>query len=152
MDIHIDTNAISAILEKNAKEYAVELGLEEVGHVLEAGDGIARVDGLPGVMAEEMVIFPGEVYGMAMNLERDEVGVIILGNYTHIEQGDIVKRTCNVLQVPVGEALLGRVVTPLGRPLDGLGAINCTEFRHVETDAAGIVDREPVSIPLQTGL
>ena len=152
MDIRIDTKKISSVLEKNAREYAVELGLEEVGHVLEAGDGIARVDGLPGVMAEEMLVFPGDVYGMAMNLERDDVGVIILGDYTHIEQGDVVKRTCNVLRVPVGEALLGRVVTPLGRPLDGLGPINCNEFRNVETDAPGIVDREPVNIPLQTGL
>ena len=149
--IHIDSDAIRTVLEENARRYSVELGVEEIGHVLEAGDGIARVDGLPGVMAEEMLVFPNEVYGMAMNLQRDEVGVIILGDYATIEQGDIVKRTGKVLQVPVGDALLGRVVNPLGQPIDGRGPVNCDASRHIEADAPGIVDREPVCVPLQTG-
>ena len=150
--IRIDTDRIGAILQDKARSFSRELGPEEVGRVIEAGDGIARVDGLPGVMAEEMLLFPGNVYGMAMNLEREDVGVIILGDYAHIEEGALVRRTCKVLQIPVGEALRGRVITPLGEPIDGLGPIAATEFRQVETDAPGIVDREPVCVPLQTGL
>ena len=126
-----DASKTAAVLEENARRFAIELGPEEIGHVLEAGDGIARVDGLPGLMAEEMVVFPNEVYGMAMNLEREHAGVIILGDYSHIEQGDLVKRTGKVLQVPVGKPLLGRVVTPLGQPIDGRGPIATTEYRHV---------------------
>ena len=151
-NLEIDASRIAEILQAKAREYAVDLGPQEIGHVLEAGDGIARVDGLPGVMAEEMVEFPNEVMGMAMNLERDHVGVIVLGDYSEIEQGARVQRTCKVLQVPVGEGLLGRVVGPLGNPIDGRGPVRCDERRHVETDAPGIVDREPVGTPLQTGL
>lgn len=150
--IQIDTSELKEILERNAEQFAVSLGPEEIGHVLEAGDGIARVDGIPGVMADEMIAFPDDIYGMAMNLERNEVGVIVLGDYSRIEQGNEVRRTGRVLQVPVGDELLGRVVTPLGQPLDGRGSINCREFREVESDAPGIVDRESVSSPLQTGL
>jgi F-type H+-transporting ATPase subunit alpha len=150
--IQIDPAEIAAVLERNAEKFALYLGPEEIGHVLEAGDGIAHVDGLPSVMAEEMVVFPNDVYGMTMNLERSHIGVIILGDYTSVEQGDVVRRTGKVLQVPVGESLLGRVVTPLGAPIDGRGPITTKEFRHVETDAPGIVEREPVSVPLQTGL
>ena len=150
--ITIDPQAIAGILEKNARHFAVELGVEEVGHVIEAGDGIARVDGLPGAMAEEMLLFPNDVFGMTLNLDRDSVGTIILGDYSGIEQGDLVKRTGKVLQVPVGDALLGRVVNPLGQPIDGRGPVAGSEYRHVEEDAPGIVEREPVSRPLQTGL
>ena len=107
---------------------------------------------LPGVMAEEMILFPNGIYGMAMNLERDHVGAIIFGEYDRIEQGDLVKRTNKVLQVPVGDALLGRVVTALGEPIDGKGPVDTREMRLVETDAPGIVDRESVNKPLQTGL
>ena len=151
-EITIDASTVAAILQKNAESFAIKLGPEEIGHVLETGDGIARVDGLPGVMAEEMVEFPNNVYGMAMNLERDHVGIIVLGDHSRIEQGDIVKRTGKVLQVPVGEALLGRVVTPLGEPIDGKGPIATTETCLVETESPGIVERESVSKPLQTGL
>ena len=150
--LQIDTAAVARVLESAAADFAVELGIDEVGHVIEAGDGIARVDGLPGVMAEEMLAFPNDVFGMAMNLERHDAGVIVLGDYTGIEQGDVVKRTGRVLDVPVGDALLGRVVNPLGRPIDGRGPIMCPERRHVETDAPGIVHRKPVCEPLQTGL
>jgi F-type H+-transporting ATPase subunit alpha len=151
-EIKIDAQTISDILENNADAFSCDLGLEEIGHVLETGDGIARVDGLPGVMAEEMVEFPNNIYGMTMNLERDRVGVIVLGDYSTIEQGDLVKRTGKVLQVPVGEALLGRVVTPLGHPIDGKGPVSTTETYLVETESPGIVERESVSAPLQTGL
>ena len=151
-EIAIDAREVASILEKNAETFAISLGADEIGHVLETGDGIARVDGLPGVMAEEMVQFPNNVYGMAMNLERDHVGIIVLGDYSQIEQGDIVKRTGKVLQVPVGEALLGRVVTPLGHPIDGKGPITTTETCLVETESPGIVERESVATPLQTGL
>ncbi len=151
-EITIDTASVAAILEKNAEAFSITLGTDEIGHVLETGDGIARVDGLPGVMAEEMVEFPNEVFGMAMNLERDHVGVIILGDHSQIEEGDIVKRTGRVLQVPVGEALLGRVVSPLGQPIDGSGPVTTTETALVEAESPGIVERESVSTPLQTGL
>lgn len=150
--VQIDTSQLASILEENARAYAIELGPEEIGHVIEAGDGIARVDGLPGVMAEEMVVFSEDVYGMAMNLERDEIGVIVLGDYAGIEQGEQVHRTCRVLQVSVGDALLGRVVNPLGQPIDGRGPISCETHREVESDAPGIVMREAVNRPLQTGL
>jgi len=150
--ITIDTNRITEILERNAEAFSIPLGTEEIGHVLETGDGIAHVDGLPGVMAEEMVRFPNDVYGMAMNLERDHVGVVVLGDYSKIEQGDIVRRTGEVLHVPVGSALLGRVVTPLGRPIDGKGSVATDKTYLVETESPGIVERESVSTPLQTGL
>jgi F-type H+-transporting ATPase subunit alpha len=150
--IDIDPSAIATVLEENLRKYAVELGVDEVGHVLETGDGIALVDGLPGVMAEEMIVFPNGIFGMAMNLERKHVGAIILGDYSRIEQGDRVRRTGKVLQVPVGEALLGRVVNALGQPLDGRGPILTPDHRLVETDAPGITDREPVHRSLLTGL
>jgi F-type H+-transporting ATPase subunit alpha len=148
----IDPRAITAILEDNLRKYSDDLGINEVGHVMEAGDGIALVDGLPGCMSEEMLRFANGVYGMAMNLERRHVGTIVFGDYAGIHQGDQVQRTGKVLQVPVGDALLGRVVDALGRPLDGRGPILTTEYRLVETDAPAIIDREPVHRPLHTGL
>lgn len=151
-EIHIDPVEIGRILEEKSSKYRIQLGAEEVGHVLEAGDGIALADGMPGVMAEEMVVFSEDVYGMAMNLEHEEVGIIVFGDHTNIQQNDVVKRTCKVLQVPVGEALLGRVVSPLGQPLDGRGPIATSTTSLVEIDAPGIVDREPISTPLQTGM
>jgi F-type H+-transporting ATPase subunit alpha len=150
--ILIDTAELAELLDRKAREFAVTLGPEEVGQVIEAGDGIARVSGLPGAMAEEMLAFPNGVYGMAMNLGRHDVGAIVFGDYAGIEQGDEVRRTCKVLQVPVGEALLGRVVNPLGQPMDGRGPIGTSQWREVECAAPGIVDRQAVSRPLQTGL
>jgi len=150
--IRIDTARIAAILEHSAIAFAPDIATEEIGHVIDIGDGIAHVDGLPNVMAEEMVRFPNDVFGLVMNLERHHVGVIILGDSSRIEEGDVVKRTGNVLQAPVGDALLGRVITPLGQPIDGGGPIQTAETRLVETDAPGIADRESVSKPLQTGL
>ena len=121
--IHIDTTELAAVLRRNAEAYAVQLGPEEIGRVLEAGDGVAQVDGLPGVMAEEMLVFPHDVFGMALNLQRRHIGTVLFGDFSRIKQGDMVKRTCKVLQVPVGAELLGRVVTPLGNPIDGRGPI-----------------------------
>lgn len=149
---YLDPQQIRAVLEAKARAFAVPLGVEEVGRVIEVGDGIARVQGLPGVMAEEMVLFQQDLYGMVLNLEPDAVGVIILGDCTQVQEGMTVRRTGVVLQVPVGEALLGRVVNPLGQPIDGQGLIAAAETRHVETDASGIVDRQPIDTPLQTGL
>jgi len=151
-EIKLDIVGIKAILEANAAAYAPDVTTDEIGHVIDIGDGIAHVDGLPGVMAEEMVLFPNDVYGVVMNLERRHVGVIILGDGMRIQQGDLVKRTRRVLEAPVGDALLGRVVTPLGLPIDGRGPLPETETRLVETDAPGIAERESISIPLQTGL
>ena len=148
----IDAQSIGAILEENLRKFSLILGIDEVGRVLEAGDGIARVDGLPGVMAEEMILFPNGAFGMAMNLERTHVGTIILGDYSSIRPGDIVRRTGKVLQVPVGEALLGRVINALGQPLDGRGPIQAASHRLVETDAPGITERQPVEHPLYTGM
>lgn len=151
-NVTLDPSVVASILEQNARKYTVRLGSEEIGHVLEVGDGIARVDGLPGVMCEEMVLFPHDVCGMAMNLGKDDVGVVILGDYTRIEQGDMVKRTCELFRVPVGEALLGRVVNVLGNPIDGKGPVATSKTRDTECPAPGIVDRIPVHEPLQTGL
>lgn len=150
--LSIDAQAIGAILEENLRKFSLTLGVDEVGRVLDAGDGIARIDGLPGVMAEEMLLFPNGSYGMAMNLERSHIGAIILGDYSSIRQGDTVRRTGKVLQVPVGDALLGRVVNALGQPLDGRGPIQSSSHRLVETDAPGITERQPVERPLYTGI
>ncbi len=150
--INIDIAGMSALLEANARTFAHTLSAEEVGHVIRVGDGIAQVDGLPNVMAEEMVLFPNDIYGVTMNLERDHVGVMILGDCNHIQEGDLVKRTGRVLRSPVGDSLLGRVVTPLGKPIDGRGPLQISETRGVETDAPGISDRVSVNTPLQTGL
>ena len=150
--IEIDTRGIGAMLEEHYRKHAVTFGVNEVGQVIEAGDGIARIRGLAGVMAEEMLLFPDDTCGLALNLERDEVGAIILGDCTRICQGDVVRRTCRVLQVPVGAGFLGRVVDALGRPLDGRGPIEPAGYRMVETDAPAIIEREPVRRPLHTGV
>jgi F-type H+-transporting ATPase subunit alpha len=150
--VKIDSSRIASVLEENLARYSIELGLDETGHVLEVGDGVALIDGLPGVMSEEMVQFSDDVFGMVMNLERNRVGAIILGDCSRVQQGDLVRRSGKVLQVPVGEALLGRIVNPLGLPIDGKGAITTQDARLVEIEGPGIVAREPVEKPLQTGL
>jgi F-type H+-transporting ATPase subunit alpha len=146
-------NEIVSVIEKEIEDYRGELGAVEVGRVLEVGDGIARVYGLSGVMAGEMVHFPRtDVYGLAFNLEENSVGVIILGDYLEIAEGDEVRTTGQLLQVPVGDALIGRVVDPLGRPRDGKGAIVTPHRRPVESVAPGVAERQPVNQPLQTGI
>ncbi|MGE5553657.1 MAG: F0F1 ATP synthase subunit alpha [Betaproteobacteria bacterium] len=143
---------VGSIIRQQIEEYEARVEAVEVGTVIMVGDGIARVYGLDEVMAGELVEFPNGVMGMALNLEEDNVGVVVLGEYEGIKEGDMVKRTGRIVQVPVGEALLGRVVNPLGQPLDDKGPIVASEYRPIESPAPGVVDRLPVNQPLQTGL
>src|SRR5437870_949810 len=144
---------IVSVLQSEIDQYRSKLDAREVGRVLEVGDGIARVYGLSGVMAAEMVEFTrAGVRGVVFNLEENSVGIIILGNYLEIAEGDEVRTTGALLQVPVGDALIGRVVDPLGNPLDGKGPIITTLTRPLETVAPGVAGRQPVNQPLQTGI
>jgi F-type H+-transporting ATPase subunit alpha len=143
---------IASVLQKEIEDFKGQLATSEVGQVLEVGDGIARCYGLSTAMAGEMVEFPNGVNGLVFNLEESSVGVIILGDYLEISEGDEVKTTGRLLSVPVGEALIGRVVDPLGNPLDGKGPIITNERRAVETIAPGVAERQPVKQPLQTGI
>ena len=143
---------ISAILKKEIEDFGTEAEVSEVGQVLSVGDGVARVYGLDEIQAGEMVEFPGGVQGMSLNLETDNVGVVILGDDRDIKEGDTVKRTGSIVEIPVGKALLGRVVDPLGNPLDGKGEIATTERRRIEIKAPGIIPRRSVHEPMQTGL
>ncbi len=148
----IQPDEISSILRDKIKGLKFDIDISETGKVVQVGDGIARIYGMDNVMAGEMIEFPGDVMGMALNLEEDNVGCIIFGETRKIKEGDIAKRTKNILQVPVGEALLGRVVNALGEPLDGKGEIKAGAFMPVERKALGVVERQPVKEPLQTGL
>jgi F-type H+-transporting ATPase subunit alpha len=143
---------ISNILKEQIKNFGTEAKVSEVGRVLSVGDGIARIYGLDQVMAGEMVEFPGGIMGMALNLEADNVGAVIFGNDRDIKEGDTVKRTGAIVDVPVGKALLGRVVDPLGNPIDGKGPIKSTERRRVDVKAPGIIPRKSVHEPMQTGI
>ncbi len=148
----IQAAEISAILKQQIKDFGAEAQVSEVGQVLSVGDGIARVYGLDNVEAGEMVEFPGGIRGMALNLEDDNVGVVIFGSDRKIKEGDTVKRTGAIVDVPVGKGLLGRVVDPLGNPIDGKGPIESTERRRVDVKAPGIIPRKSVHEPMQTGL
>ena len=143
---------IAAVLRSQIENYQAEVEVDEVGTVLQVGDGIARIYGLRNCLAMEMLELPHGVTGLALNLEEENVGAVLLGEDTLIKEGDLVKRTGRVLQVPVGEAMVGRVVDPLGQPLDDKGPIETTAFRPVEFKAPGVVERQPVKEPLQTGL
>ncbi|HHW07083.1 MAG TPA: F0F1 ATP synthase subunit alpha [Clostridia bacterium] len=143
---------ISSILKNQILNFRSEVEVADVGTVIQVGDGIARVYGLEGVMAGELLLFPQDVYGMALNLEEDNIGCVILGPYTHIREGDEVRRTGRIVEVPVGEALIGRVVNAMGQPIDGKGPIITDQYRPVENVAPGVVYRRPVHQPLQTGL
>jgi len=142
---------IAAVLKAQIEDYQAEVEVEEVGTVLEVGDGIARIYGLRNALAGEMLDLPHGVTGLVLNLEEDNVGAVLLGEDTLIKEGDLVKRSGRILQVPVGDALIGRVVNPLGEPLDDRGAVETDEFRPVEFKAPGVVQRQPVREPLQTG-
>ena len=148
----IQPDEISRIIKEKIEKYNYKVDIDEVGRVIEVGDGIARVYGLQDIMASELVLFNNEIYGMALNLEEDNVGCIILGESDKIKEGDIVKRTKKIVQVPVGEALLGRVVNPLGMPLDGKEPIKSKLSMPIERKALGVVARQPVIEPLQSGL
>ncbi|MDR1292858.1 MAG: F0F1 ATP synthase subunit alpha, partial [Clostridiales Family XIII bacterium] len=143
---------ISAVIREQIKNYKSELDVSDFGTVIQVGDGIARVFGLTGCMAGELLEFPGETYGMALNLEEENVGVVIMGADDHIKEGDIVRPTGRVVEVPVGDGLVGRVVNSLGIPIDGKGPIHSVETREVEFPAPGVLARKSVFQPLQTGL
>ena len=143
---------ITAILKEQIKGLRYDLEMQEVGVVVEVGDGIARVYGLEGAMASEIVEFPNEIYGLVLNLEEESVGVALFGESERVQEGDEVRRTRRVLETPAGDAMLGRVVDPLGRPLDGKAPIEKTVMRKAEIIAPGVIDRQPVDTPLQTGL
>ncbi len=147
-----NADEIASVIQQEIEHFQDRVDVREVGTVLEVGDGIARVYGLSGVMAGEMVEFPSGTIGLAFNLEENSVGIIILGDYLQINEGDEVKSLGRLLSVPVGDAVVGRVVDPLGNPLDGMGPIETSERRFVEDMAPGVADRQPVSEPLQTGL
>ena len=143
---------ISSVIKDQIKRYASELEVSEVGTVIQVADGIARVHGLENAMQGELLEFPGEVYGMVMNLEEDNVGAVLLGNQKNINEGDTVKTTGRVVEVPVGDALLGRVVNALGQPIDGKGPIQTEKYRQIERVASGVITRKSVDTPLQTGI
>jgi len=148
----IRADEISRVLKEQIKNYNKSIEVSETGSVLSVGDGVARIYGLENAMAGELVEFPNQIFGMVLNLEADSVGVVIFGNDQDIQEGDTVKRTQKIVQVPVGEALLGRVVNVLGQPIDGLGPIAAKENRLVEMKAPGIMPRQSVNEPLQTGI
>ncbi len=152
MEIKFEPEEISSILKKQIETYEITVDMEEVGEVIEAGDGIARIKGLPNVMSAEMLEFPNNIFGMALNLEEDNIGAMILGDFAEIEQGDLVKRTGRVLSVPVGDPLIGRVVNAVGQPIDGKGPISVEKYRLIEGRAPNVIQRQPVKEPLQTGL
>ncbi len=148
----LNPEEVSAIIRQELEKYETRLEMESVGTVLQVGDGIARVWGLEDVQMSELIEFPGGIIGLVLNLEEDNVGAAIFGSDTHIKEGDTVRRTGKVAQVPVGEALVGRVVNPLGQPLDGKGPIVTDEFQVIEGHAPNVVSRQPVKEPLHTGL
>ena len=151
-ELTISSDEIRSAIENYVSSYSPEVNREEVGVVVDTGDGVAHVEGLPSTMANELLEFPGGILGVAQNLEPRQIGVVILGNYESIEEGQEVKRTGQILSIPVGEGFLGRVIDPLGKPIDGLGDIPAEGRRALELQAASVVQRQPVSEPLQTGI
>jgi len=149
---NIKADEISKILREQIENYEQTVSVDEVGAIISVGDGIARVHGLEKVMAGEMLAFPHNVFGIALNLEEEEVGVVLLGESQELKEGDVVKRTNTIMSVPVGEALVGRVVNPLGEPLDGKGPVASKQRNALERIAPGVLDRQPVREPLQTGI
>tara|TARA_B100001029_G_scaffold179595_1_gene189792 strand:+ start:2552 stop:4075 length:1524 start_codon:yes stop_codon:yes gene_type:complete len=150
--MEIKTQEITSLLKQQLKDHEIDLDISEVGEVIMVGDGVARVSGLENVMSSELVELPNEVYGMALNLEEDNVGLVLFGDSRLVREGDLAKRTGKVVEVPVGNEMLGRVVNPLGQPVDGKGAINAKDSLPVERKALGVMERQPVTEPLQTGL
>ncbi|TNL99869.1 F0F1 ATP synthase subunit alpha [Corynebacterium tapiri] len=151
-ELTISSDEIRSAIANYTSSYSAEASREEVGVVISAADGIAQVSGLPSVMANELLEFPNGVIGVAQNLDTDTIGTVILGNFESISEGQEVKRTGEVLSIPVGEDFLGRVINPLGQPIDGLGPIESTEERALELQAAGVLDRQPVEEPMATGI
>jgi len=149
--MEIRAEEISQIIRDQIKDYEKKVEVSETGTVLSVGDGVARVYGVEKAMAMEMLEFPGEIYGLCLNLEEDNVGVAIMGDDTAIKEGDTVKRTGRIAEIPVGEAVLGRVIDAVGTPLDGKGPLNATQFTRIEMVAPGVIARQPVSEPMSTG-
>jgi F-type H+-transporting ATPase subunit alpha len=150
--MNIKADEISKIIRDQIGSYAVDVDVAEVGTIVSIGDGIARIHGLENTMAGEMLEFPHGVFGIALNLEEDSVGAVLLGEFQEIREGDVVKRTRRIISVPVGEEMIGRVVNALGQPIDGKGPVLTKQFSEIERIAPGVVDRSPVKEPLQTGL
>ena len=150
--MNLKPEEISSVIKDQIERYASALEVSDVGTVIQVADGIARVHGLSNAMQGELLEFPGEVYGMVLNLEEDNVGAVLLGSHRNINEGDIVKTTGRVVEVPVGDELLGRVVNALGQPIDGKGPIQTDKFRQIERVASGVITRKSVDIPLQTGI
>jgi F-type H+-transporting ATPase subunit alpha len=148
----IKADEITKLIRDQIENYETRIAVDEVGTVISIGDGIARVHGLEKVMAGEMIEFPHKIYGIAMNLEEDQVGAVLLGDFTEIKEGDEVRRTGRIMSVPVGKAMIGRVVNTLGQPIDDKGPIVTTEFNPVERIAPGVIDRQPVREPMATGI
>ena len=148
----IGSRDITDVIKSRLKDFKAELVTSEVGRIISVGDGIAQIYGLQGAMAGELLQFPGDVFGMALNLEEDQVRAVIMGPYEHLQEGDLVKTTGRIVEVPVGPELLGRVVSPLGEPLDGKGPIKTKKTAPVERVAAGVITRQPVDTPVQTGI
>ena len=148
----IKTDQITNLLKEQLEQYNNDIDVSEVGEIIEVGDGVARASGLENVMSSELVELPNDVFGMALNLEEDNVGLVLFGETRKVKEGDIAKRTGKVVEVPVGREMLGRVVNPLGQPLDGKGPINSNESLPVERKALGVMSRSPVNEPLQTGI
>ncbi|MCH8984166.1 MAG: F0F1 ATP synthase subunit alpha [Acidobacteria bacterium] len=151
-DLTITADQITETLRTQLADWSPDLDKETVGYVTAIADGVARVEGLPKVMASELLEFPGGLTGVTLNIDEDDLGVVLLGEASHIEEGDPVKQTGTVLSAPVGDGLLGRVIDPLGNPIDGKGPINTTERRLLETQAPSVIERQPVNEPLQTGI
>ncbi len=151
-ELTIDASEITAALQRNVAEYTPTVGTEQIGRIVEVGDGIARVSGLPGAAVNELLEFEDGTLGLALNLDEDTIGAVVLGEVDNLEEEQTVKATGRIQTVPVGDALLGRVVNALGEPIDGKGPINSTESRRMEVQAPGIVGRQPVTEPLQTGI
>lgn len=151
-NLELRPEEISSILKEQIKKYEKRLDLVDIGTVMQVGDGIARIHGLEGCMAGELIEFPGEVFGMALNLEEDNIGCVLLGSDENIKEGETVKSTGRIVEVPVGQGLIGRVVNALGQPIDGKGAINADKFRPIERIAPGVITRKSVHEPLQTGI
>ena len=143
---------ISSLIKEQIKKYEKEIKTDNVGTVINVGDGIALVHGLDNAMSGELLLFPGDIYGMVLNLETDHVGAILLDESTSVKEGDVVKTTGRILEVPVGEAMIGRVINPLGQPIDGMGKIESNKSRPIEQKAQGVMARKSVNEPLQTGI
>src|SRR5207302_2011748 len=150
--LNINPDEITGVLRRHLEGFRPEVEKQQVGRIVEVGDGIARISGLPNTAVNELLEFEGGTVGLALNLDEDSIGAVVLGDIEHIEEGQSVTSTGRILSVPVGDGMLGRVVNPLGQPIDGKGPISSTEERRLEVQAPSVIDRQPVKEALQTGI